>query len=187
MGGGIALANSPYERYLSLPEATVAPLPRKVALTLKLDGCATCRVKLVQAVKGRAAVWSTTWKKAKKGRVTVRLPRSRTAGLTVQVKAPWEGRPVKTTQVVVAYARKATGATVSAAAATKQKSGSPCFAGTSRSKLTWVVGVRRAKVAARSGLTLGSRAWLVTTREDIPPVLTTPRGVAATRGATKCG
>lgn len=187
VGGSTRLAKQPYRNYLVLTDPQVTPGPTHVALTLKLNGCGTCQVRLAQGLKGRTTVWKTTWKRASKGIVTFQVPLGRTYGMTAQLRAPWEGATKTRTEVVVAYRGKPTGTTVSAVMASRQKRGSACFAGTARATLTWSVGVRRTSVPGKHGPTSGSRAWILKTREDIAPTRATARGRASTAAITRCG
>lgn len=186
VGGGTALANLPYRRYLVFTDPTLIAPPSHVTVKLRMKGCASCKVRLVQRVSGKP-LWKTSWKRASKGKVTIKVGRARTRGMSVQVRAPWEGATKATTEVVVGYAGKGTGSTISATTAAKRKKGSSCFAGTARPSVSWTVGVRKMTVAGKRGKTAGSRAWVTRTREDIPPVRSTSRGRLSTPSYTRCG
>ncbi len=186
VGGGTALANLPYRRYLVFTDPAVIAPPTHVTVALHLKGCSSCKVRLVQRVSGKP-LWKTAWKRASKGRVSLKVGRARTRGMTVQVRAPWEGATKATTEVVVGYAGKGTGSVISATTAAKRKKGSSCFAGTARARVSWTVGVRKLTVAGKRGRTAGSRAWITRTREDIAPVRPTSRGRLSTTSYTRCG
>lgn len=186
VGGGTALAHLPYRRYLVFTDPAVIAPPTHVTVKLRLNGCGSCKVRLVQKVSGNP-LWKTGWKRASRGRVSVRVGRARTRGMTMQVRAPWEGATKATTEVVVGYAGKGTGSVISATTAAKRKKGSSCFAGTARARVSWTVGVRKLTVAGKRSRTAGSRAWITRTREDFAPVRPTSRGRLSTTSYTRCG
>ncbi len=185
VGGGIALQGVPQRRYLVLPDSSVVPPYTSVTLVLK--GCAKCKVKVAQARAGGGKAWKSTWRKARAGRVTLVVPSARTQGMTFLVKAPWEKRTRRTTEVVVKYAGQPVGSRVRPAKAASKRRGSACWVGTTSEAVTMRVLVRKARVVGKGGkMTTGSRAWTPVTRNWHRPMQKTRKGVLSVKVPTRC-
>ena len=181
-GGWSVLRDQPVQHYFALP--AVNPV---TAVTVSLSGCDQgCRVRLAQAREDRARVWSTKWLRATGGRRTFEVPMSRTRGMTVQIRAPWDGRLGGNTEVVVRYADQTPGSTVDATKASRKARATSCFAGTSLATHRFGVQVKRTRVWGPDGPTTGTRAWTRVTQRYWQPMRTSPKGVLRTRGVTPC-
>ncbi|MFZ2501409.1 MAG: hypothetical protein WAW88_01870, partial [Nocardioides sp.] len=147
IGGGTTLTSGPFARFLTFA-ATGVTVPGPVApptttVTVKTKGCKTCLVR-VNSRRGSSS-WSSPWVKAKGGVTTFSVWTSRTVGLTVQVKAPWERKQKNNAEVVMRYKGKKVGQKVSAKVAAAMKKATSCYAGTSARSLKFTVQVKKVK------------------------------------------
>jgi trimeric autotransporter adhesin len=150
-------------------------------VSMKVKGCKSCRVRLAQKAPG-SKVWHSSWKKVTQKKVSFSIPTFRTAGLTVRIKAPWEKKTKKTTEVVIRYKGKKVGEKVPAKAARKAKKGTSCWAGTTAAEAKFKIRVKK----VRDGRKVVARAWVKKTKYFRKPLRKTPRGVLSTKRPTAC-
>ena len=82
---------------LVAPVATAAPAPR-TALTFTVDDCEGCEIQLTSALgtyaeadAGQVDIWSSRTRTVRDGSVTFDILTKHTWGMSVAIKAPWEG------------------------------------------------------------------------------------------------
>ncbi len=154
----------------------------RTALTFTVDDCAGCDVQLHQ---GRD--WSSPVRTVEDGRVTFRVPSSRTWGLSVTVDAPWEGHTGYDTTVAFRYEGKRVGDPVTPAEARAADAASACWAGTRRRAVTVPLVVERVRVDGVRGKVAGSIAYTPTTEDWTSPVRPAPGGVLGSQDVDDCG
>ena len=107
--------------------ADAAPMTQ---LTLKVPACDGCTVGVASYLQGSMDVWSAKPKKVEGGTVTFAVPTAATAGLSITVRAPWEGATGYVTNVALRYKGQQPGDKVGFTAARASTRASGCWAGT---------------------------------------------------------
>lgn len=184
LGGSTQVANQPFARFLTFAASGVViagPQPgQSTIVTVKTKGCPTCKVRLVS--RRGTTNWTSSWVKASKSIAKIAVLTSRTDGLSVQIKAPWEKRLTKTTEVVMRYKGKKAGQKVTAAVAATKKQATSCFKGTSSASLALKVVVQKVVLGGK----VGTRAWTAKTKVWRKPMRKAPKGILSVKGATLC-
>lgn len=155
------------------PQADAAPdradQATRTALTFTIDDCEGCRVQLHQGLdRGRGEqplMWESAVRTVRGGKVTFPVRTKRTWGMSVTVRAPWEGHTGYLTTVAFRYAGKRVGQPVSFAEARAADAASACWAGTRRAKVTVPVVVERVRVDGVHRKVPGSIAYTPTTED----------------------
>lgn len=184
LGGGTLLANQPFAKFLTFAASGVVipgPTPgSSTIVTVKTKGCKRCKVRLVS--RHATTNWVSSWVRATNGVAKISVLTSRTDGLSVQVKAPWERRLTKTTEVVMRYKGKKPGQKVTAAVAAKKKKASSCYRGTTSTALTLKVMVKKVPMGSK----VATRAWAAKTKVWRKPLRKSPKGILSVKGTTLC-
>jgi hypothetical protein len=184
VGGITQILNKPYRNFLTFAAAGVTipgPTTAFSRIVVKTKGCKTCKVRLYED-RGSDAPWKSKWKKGKKGKTVFKVPTPKTVGLTVQVRAPWERRMTKTTEVVMRYKGKSPGQKVSAQKAAKSKKATSCWAGTVADSAKLVVATKRVVIGGK----VATRAWAKTTKNYLSPMRKSKKGVLMVKKVTSC-
>lgn len=180
---GATLAGGPAA---ARPATAGAPTPATTALTVKVATCDGCEIRLYQAVRGRTHVWQSRAAVVRGAVVTFQVPTARTHGLSMSVRAPWEGSTGFVTMAVVRYAGEAAGHPVTFARTHTKHRGSGCWAGTSKARATLPLRVRRVTVNGNAGPTAGTIAWFGTSRSSWAPMERTFQGVLGAQDVLFC-
>ena len=168
---------------LSAPVANAAPTTR---LTLQIASCDGCRVGMASYLQGSMDVWSAKPEKVADGKVSFAVPTDRTAGLSITVRAPWEGATGYVTDVALRYQGQQPGDKVGFTAARASTRASGCWAGTSDDTATMKVVVRKVQVDGYSGKVPGTLAFAKVTQDWLRPLVPTWRGVVGTQDVMPC-
>jgi len=155
-------------------------------LTLVMPSCEGCSVTLYSYNGVSEAPWESLPATVSGGRVTISVPSSETAGLSIQLKAPWEGLISYDTNVVFRYAGKSIGNRVTFKQARKKKSASGCWAGTVNDAVTLRVNTRAVNVRGVLGKARGTIAWVPRTESYLQPMARTYSGVLGSQDVMKC-
>ena len=160
-------------------------------LTIKTPGCKNgCDIQLFQAVQGRRHVWQSRSKQTADGSVTFTIPTSRTHGLSMSVRAPWEssnGIPTGyVTMTAFRYRGHQPGSSVDFKTARAQTHASACWAGTERRSTTIKLGVRKVRVHGTTGMTNGTIAWLPVQGRSWGPMQEVVGGIFGAQGVVFC-
>ena len=184
VGGITQILNKPYRNFLTFAAAGVT-IPGPVAtvsrIVVKTKGCRVCKVRLYED-RGSDTPWKSKWKKGKRGKTVFKVPTTKTVGLTVQVRAPWERRMTKTTEVVMRYKGKSPGQKVSARKAARSKKATSCWAGTVADSAKLVVATKRVVIGGK----VATRAWAKKTKNFLKPMRKARQGVLMVRKVTSC-
>ena len=178
------------------PGTAVAPTHQEVAarqataqrttLTFEVDGCKKCRVRLTHALQGHQKVWQSREKTVRGGQVAFTFRSNRSWGMSVTVRAPWEGATGYVTTVAFRYGHEKVGAGVTLREARTKRRASGCWAGTQDTAMTLPLDVRKVRVPGTTGPTDGSIAWIPTTQAWLRPMLPARRGVLGTQDVPFC-
>lgn len=167
--------------------ATADPGAARVTqLTVRTPTCRGCEVQLYQAIDGRTFVWHSRARKTTHGPVTFTVPTRRTHGLSIAVRAPWEGAVPFITMAVFRYRGLPAGTHVDLATARRQRHGSACWAGTERATKTFTVAVRKVRVQGNTGMVDGSIAWLPSQARTWDPMSRTRGGIYGAQEPVYC-
>ena len=187
---GAALAAAPADA--TAPGGSTAPARRvhHTRLTFDVAGCEGCRIRLVHAERKAdptARYWTSKERVVRDGSVTFRPSSRHTHGMSMTVRAPWEGLTGYVTETVFRYAGKTTGDTVTFAEARSKRHASGCWDGTNASELTLDLTVRKVWVQGVRGRTRGTIAYLPVTDRWQRPMQRVYRGVLGTQDVDLCG
>jgi hypothetical protein len=178
LGGPVAPASA----------ATASPRAARTDLTLAVSGCNGCRLRLTQALAGRPEVWQSRSRTVRNGSAAWTIPTSRTHGLSITVRAPWDGGIGAVPTVVFRYAGQRVGDPVTDVVARSKRRASACWAGTAAHRVTIAVTVVHAPATNPPGDPIRTpRAFTSTTRRWERPMEHVWHGIAGTQDATYCG
>ncbi|GHJ58236.1 hypothetical protein NOK12_07550 [Nocardioides sp. OK12] len=159
-------------------------------VVLPMDDCRGCRVQVYSGLAtddpAEPRLWASLEKRVRDGKVAFAVPHSRTPGMQVVVRAPWEGHTGYDTSVVFRYAGLGAGERVDTDVARTKNRASGCFEGTSRDKVTLPVVVRRVQVPGVHGPVTGTLAHLETTTPWLSPMRRAHEGVLGSQDVTVC-
>jgi hypothetical protein len=176
----------------SAPAAATAAAERtghRTALTLEMPGCDGCVVQLVQgtgAGTDHPGAWESRKRTVADGTVAWRIPTRHTWGMSILVRAPWEGRTGYITAVAMRYGGESVGDHVSFREARSKHRAAACWEGTRSSAVTLPVVVRKVRVQGQIHRVPGSIAYLPTTTSWLTPMFPARQGVLATQEIPTC-
>jgi hypothetical protein len=173
-------------------DGATAPADRatRTALTVTIDDCEGCRVQLHQGFEGGAQqpqLWESAERTVRDGRVTFPVLTRRTWGMSVTVRAPWEGHTGYLTTVAFRYAGKRVGQPVTLREARAADAASACWAGTRRARVTMPVVVERVRVDGVHREVPGSIAYTPTTEDWTSQPRAAWDGVLGSQDFDLCG
>ena len=113
-------------------------------------------------------------------------PTDKTTGLSVMVRAPWEGATGYVTNAVFRYRAYQPGDRVGFTKARAATKGSGCWAGTTDDAVTLKVRVRKVTVRGEGAKVPGSIAWLAVTQDWLRPMVPTWHGIVGTQDVMPC-
>jgi hypothetical protein len=164
------------------PARSAAAIELDTDLTLLIARCEGCVVTLLSN-DGANPIFSSVPATVTDGSVTINLPSSKTAGMSVRVEPPWLTQSVAAdTNVVWRYNGKAIGDTVSFKEARSKRRASGCWAGTVNEAVTLTVKVRQVTFRGRPG----AIAWAPVTESFVPPMERIRSGVLVSDDVLAC-
>ena len=170
--------------------AGAAAADARTRLTFTVDDCEGCEVRLVNARGTLDAdvvhVWQSRTRTVEDGRVTFRVATKRTWGLSVTVRAPWEGHTGYATTVAWRYAGKQVGDTVTLAEAVTKRKASACWEGVRRRAVTVPLVVEEVEVDGVHERVPGSIAFVPVTEGWLPPMREVWDGVLGSQDVNIC-
>lgn len=173
------------------PSIRPAAEPR-TRLTFTVDDCEGCEVRLVNARSTLDAdadavhVWQSRTRTVTDGRVTFRVATKRTWGLSVTVRAPWEGHTGYATTVAWRYNGKLVGDTVTLEEAVTKRRASACWEGVRRRVVTVPLVVEKVEVDGVRGRVPGSIVFVPTTQSWLSPMRSVVDGVLGSQDVNIC-
>ena len=186
----LAVATLTLSASLALTPATADATPT-TQLTLEMPGCDGCTVGVASYLYGTGSDAPLIWddakpKKVVDGEVTFAVPTDRTEGLSITVRAPWEGATGYVTNVVLRYKGEQTGDRVGFKAARAAKRATSCWAGTTEDADTIKVVARKVTVAGYGTQVPGTIAYAKVTQDWLRPLVNTFHGVVGTQDLMPC-
>lgn len=168
-------------------ERAAAPRTR---LTFTVDDCKGCEIQLVNARSTLDAdvvhVWQSRTRTVEDGTVTFRVKTFRTSGLSVTVRAPWEGHTGYATTVAWRYNGTLVGDAVTLEEAVTKKRASACWEGVRRRAVTVPLVVEEVEVDGVHRRVPGSIAFVPTTQSWLPPMRQVWDGVLGSQDVNIC-
>ncbi|GAA4363261.1 hypothetical protein [Nocardioides caricicola] len=129
-----------------------------VRITVKVDGCPTCQLGLVQYDEADPdSYWSVPYRQVRHGKVVFEIPADRTRGTSISIDAPWATAYIHGTQfVVMQYGGFEPGDRVTRRQALNADEGGRCWSGSDRDRTLHVTVARKRYGTAPE---VGLRAW----------------------------
>ena len=162
----------------------------RTTLTFTVDDCEGCQVQLVNARSTLDAdvvhVWQSQAKEVRDGRVTFRVATRRTWGMSVTVRAPWEGHTGYATTVAWRYNGEGVGDTVTLEEAVTKRKASACWEGVRSREVTVPLVVEKVRVDGVRKKVAGSIAFVPTTQSWFPPMREVWGGVLGSQDVNIC-
>jgi hypothetical protein len=169
------------------PAESAAPRTR---LTFTVDDCEGCKVTLYNARSTLDAdvvhVWQSSTRTVADGRVTFRVARKRTWGLSATVVAPWEGQTGYLATVAWRYNGEGVGDTVTLEEAVTKKKASACWEGTRQRRVRIPLVVEEVEVDGVHERVPGTIAFVPTTQSWLPPMREVWDGVLGSQDVNVC-
>ena len=165
---------------------------RTTTITFEVPDCEGCTLELNNGrwdedAQWGVKVWASKEKQVRDGKVRFTVPTRMTHGLSVLVRAPWEGHTGYITTVAMRYAKKQPGDEVGFREARHTRHATACWAGTDADEVTFPITVKKVRVAGVQERVKGSIAYATTTQEWMEPMRAAPRGVLGSQEANICG
>ncbi len=174
-GGGVGIATS----------ASAAPRESAIELgtelTLLVPRCEACVITVFSS-DGVGPVYASFPATVLDGSVTITLPSARTAGMSVQVDAPWASSRSYETFVAWRYSGTEIGDSVSFKDARAKKRASGCWSGTVNAAVTLRIKVRRVSFLGQPA----AIAWTPVTESFVKPMKRIRSGVLTSDDALAC-
>ena len=163
------------------------PTTATTRVTFTAPDCNGCTLSLIHA-RPDGEVWQSRQKTVSDGSVTFRIRRDRTRGMSVAIRAPWEGATGYVTLVAFKYAGQPPGDRVTLAEARGARKASGCWAGTSADEATIRLSTRRVTVAAHDGpRTPAALVYSTITQDAMVPMQRTFHGILGSQDVNFCG
>jgi hypothetical protein len=155
-------------------------------VTIRIASCDGCEVGVASYLQGSMDVWSAKPRRVEDGAVSFRVPTDRTAGLSITVRAPWEGATGYVTNVALRYKGHQPGDKVGLTAARAATRASGCWAGTTEDASTIKVVARKVRVDGLGGKVPGTIAYAKVTQDWLRPLVPARHGVVGTQDVMPC-
>ena len=171
-------------------ERAAAP---RTSLTFTVDGCEGCEIQLTSALgtiaeanAGEVDIWNSRARTVEDGSVTFDIATKRTWGMSVAVRAPWEGFTGYRTTVAWRYNGNLQGDTVTLEQALTKKSASACWEGVRSREVTVPLVVEKVRVDGVKKKVNGSIAFVPTTQSWLRPMRQVWDGVLGSQDVNLC-
>jgi hypothetical protein len=175
-----------YKGTIANQDAFYCTKPKTTKVTFSAPGCSGCEIGVMNGARRIENTWAAGSKTVVTGSVSFRVPRPLTRGVSATVVAPWEGNTGFTTMIAWRYAGHQVGDPVTFQDARAQTKGSPCWGGTTSTRLTIPLTIRKVTVAGTTGPTSGTIAYADITQTWLKPLLTAAKGVIGSQEIITC-
>jgi hypothetical protein len=156
-------------------------------VTFVAPDCNGCTLSLIHATWDDE-FWESGTKTVRDGEVTFRVPTELTHGMSVAIRAPWEGATGYVTLVAFKYAGQETGDRVTFSEARHARKASACWAGTTTRSATIRLATRRAVVSGYDGpRTPAALVYATVTQDAMVPLQRTFHGILGSQDVNICG
>ena len=177
--------------------APTAPADRlaqpRTALTFTVDDCEGCEIQLSSALgtyaeadAGEVDFWDSRVKTVEDGTVTFRIPTRRTWGMSVAIKAPWEGHTGYRTTLAWRYNGMHVGDEITLDEAVTKTKASACWEGVRSRAVTVPIVVEKVRVRGVKKMVDGSIAFVPTTQSWLHPMREVWDGVLGSQDVNIC-
>jgi hypothetical protein len=160
--------------------------PPTTKLTLTAANCSGCQIGVMNGALRPENTWSVAPRTMTDGKLTVRVPRPLTRGISITAYGPWEGNTGYTTVVAWRYGGQKVGDAVPFRTARAAHRGSPCWAGTKASALTIPLTIRKVRTEGNTGPTNGTIAYAKVTQPWLRPMLRAGGGILGSQEVIVC-
>ena len=165
----------------------------RTAVTFTVDDCEGCEIQLSSALgtyaeadAGQVDFWSSRTRTVRNGSVTFDIPTKRTWGMSVDVKAPWEGFTGYRTTLAWRYNGELQGDEVTLEEAVTKKKASACWEGVRSREVTVPIVVEKVRVRGQEKMVAGSIAFVPTTQSWLHPMREVSKGVLGSQDVNIC-
>jgi hypothetical protein len=165
----------------------------RTALTFTVDDCEGCELQLTsalgtyaQADAGQVDIWNSRTKIVEDGSVTFTIPTRRTWGMSVAIKAPWEGHTGYRTTLAWRYNGELQGDEVTLEEAVTKTKASACWEGVRSREVTMPIVVEKVRVRGVKKMVAGSIAFVPTTQSWLRPMREVWDGVLGSQDVNIC-
>ena len=165
----------------------------RTRLTFTVDDCEGCEIQLTSALgtikeanAGKVDIWSSRTRTVEDGAVTFTIPTKRTWGMSVAVRAPWEGHTGYRTTVAWRYNGERVGDTVTLEEAVTKTKASACWEGVRSRRVTVPLVVAKVRVLGVKKEVAGSIAFVPTTQSWLRPMREVWDGVLGSQDVNIC-
>jgi hypothetical protein len=165
----------------------------RTALTFTVDDCEGCEIQLTSALgtyaeadAGKVDIWSSRTRTVEDGSVTFTIPTKRTWGMSVAIKAPWEGHTGYRTTLAWRYNGELQGDEVTLEEAVTKKKASACWEGVRSRKVTVPIVVEKVRVMGVHKEVNGSIAFVPVTQSWLRPMREVWDGVLGSQDVNIC-
>lgn len=177
---------STYKGTIANQDAFYCTKPPTSKVTFTAAGCDGCQIGVMNGAIHAENVWSIDPRTMTNGRLTFRIPRNETRGITATVSGPWEGNTGYTTVLAFRYAHHKVGDPVTFKDARSRRSASPCWGGTKSTNLTLPLTIRKVTVAGNTGPAAGTIAYTKVTQSWLQPMMRAGKGVLGSQEVIVC-
>jgi hypothetical protein len=165
----------------------------RTTLTFTVDDCEGCELQLTSALgtyaeadAGRVDIWNSRTKTVEDGSVTFTIPTKRTWGMSVAIKAPWEGHTGYRTTLAWRYNGELQGDEVTLEEAVTKTKASACWEGVRSREVTMPIVVEKVRVRGVKKMVDGSIAFVPTTQSWLRPMREVWDGVLGSQDVNIC-
>jgi hypothetical protein len=165
----------------------------RTAITFTVDDCEGCELQLTSALgtyaeadAGQVDIWDSRTKTVEDGSVTFTIPTKRTWGMSVAIKAPWEGFTGYRTTLAWRYNGELQGDEVTLEEAVTKKKASACWEGVRSPEVTVPIVVEKVRVRGQKKMVAGSIAFVPTTQSWLHPMREVWDGVLGSQDVNIC-
>ena len=165
----------------------------RTTLTFTVDDCEGCEIQLTSALGtiaeanvGEVDIWNSRARTVEDGSVTFDIATKRTWGMSVAVRAPWEGFTGYRTTVAWRYNGNLQGDTVTLEQAVTKKRASACWEGVRSREVTVPLVVEKVRVRGQKKMVDGSIAFVPTTQSWLHPMREVWDGVLGSQDVNIC-
>ena len=165
----------------------------RTAVTFTVDDCEGCELQLTSALgtyaeadAGKVDIWSSKVRTVEDGSVTFTIPTKRTWGMSVAIKAPWEGHTGYRTTLAWRYNGELQGDEVTLEEAVTKKKASACWEGVRSREVVVPLVVEKVRVRGQRKEVDGSIAFVPTTQSWLAPMRKVWDGVLGSQDVNIC-
>lgn len=166
---------------------------QRTEITFTVDDCEGCEIQLTSALgtiaeanAGEVDIWSSRTRTVHDGSVTFDIPTRRTWGMSVAVRAPWEGFTGYRTTVAWRYDGNLQGDTVTQEQAVTKKRAAACWEGVRTREVTVPLVVEKVRVDGVKREVNGSIAFVPVTQSWLRPMREVTEGVLGSQDVNIC-